>query len=158
MLSACLHMTKNYRRDMLKYLGLGPVDQLQGEISQPTIWLRSAKLPFDGEGLADKGFENGDKYFDHFNRVRCPRMLRNRNVKQCDVVELLSKEDYCKLRYTSEVDFTLFEHVDAVKDCVPIENISQLPHAVEWAHGHANLQQPLRKPGYKSGLPADYWK
>ena len=102
--------------------------------------MRSAKLQFDGEGLADKGFENADRHFSHFNRVRYPRILRNRNVKQCDVVELLSKEDYCKLRCTSEVDFTLFKNVDVVKDCVPIENISQLPHAVKWACGHVNLQ------------------
>ena len=131
MLSAYLRVAKCCRRNILKCLGVNCAAQLQVESFEPTIWLRSAKLPFDGEGLTDKGFENVDICFAHLNRVRCPMTLRNINVKQCDVIELISKGDCCKLRCTSEVDFTLFENVDALKDYFPIENIGQLPHDVE---------------------------
>ena len=85
-------------------------------------------------------------------------MLRNRNVKQYDVLELLNKGDYCKLRYTSEVNFSFFENVDAVKDYIPFDNISILPFAIEWGYTTINLQQPLREPGSKSGLPPGYWE
>ena len=78
-------------------------------------------------------------------------------MKQYDVIELVTKVDYCQLRYTSEVNFSFFENVDAAKDIVPFENISLLPFAFEWGCELINLQQPLWKPGTRSGLPIGYW-
>lgn len=156
-ISAYLFMTKEYRNNALNYLGLSNEIKLPLNVTEPTIWLRSAKVPFNGECLADKGFENTDRLFAHFNRVRCPRILRNREAKQYDVIELLSKGAHCRLRCASEVNFSFFENVDAVKDFVPIENIWLLPHAIECGCALVNLQQPLRKPGNDSGLSIDYW-
>ena len=55
------------------------------------------------------------------------------------------------------MNFSFFENVVAVKDHVPRENISLLPHAIECGHDLVNLQQPLRKPEINLGLPIDYW-
>ena len=157
MLSACLLITKDHRRKALKFIGLPCPVEIDFEPKDLIVWLRSAKTPVCGEGLADEGFENCDRCFAHLNRVRCPRVLRSRDVKQHDVAELITKGNYCKLRHTSEVAFSFFECVDAVKDFVPQENISALPFALEWGHAHINLQQPLRKPGKNSGLASTYW-
>ena len=139
------------------YLGLLDENMFCTAENEPTIWLRSAKLTPDGEGLADKGFEYVDRCFAWFNRVRCPRVLRSRKVKQYDVIELASKADYCNLRCTSEVVFSFLENIDALKDVVPYHNIKITPCALEWVHGSINLQQPLRKPGDNSGIPSVYW-
>ena len=149
-------MTSECRNHALKYLGLKHNAQLQCNDDEPIIWLRSAKVPYDGECLADKGFENTDRYYAHLNRVRCPRMLRNRDVKQCDVIELMTKGEHCRLRHTSEVNFSFFEHLESVKDYVPWENIRLLPYAIECGYAHVNLQQPLRKPGVNSQSPLYY--
>ena len=47
----------------------------------PTIWLRSAKLPPGGEGLADKWFEFVDKFSHGSTGWDALRMLRSRKVK-----------------------------------------------------------------------------
>ena len=78
-------------------------------------------------------------------------------MKQCDAIELLTKVDCCQSRCTSEADFSFFENVDTAKDIVPFENASLLPFAIEWGYALINLQQPLRKPGTKSGLHLGYW-
>ena len=78
-------------------------------------------------------------------------------MKQCDDVELLTKGEYCRLQCASEVNFSFFENVDAVKDYAPRENIETLRHAIECGHALVNSQQPLRKPGVNSGLPLCYW-
>ena len=79
-------------------------------------------------------------------------------MKQCDVLELITKGDYCRLRHTSEVDFSFFEYEDAVKDFVTRENIGIFACAIECGYGLVNFQQPLRKPGINSGLPLGYWE
>ena len=157
MLSACLLMTKDFRISALKHLGLSDGLNVNFTSTPTNMWLRSAKTPIYGEGLADKGFENCDRYFGHFNRVRCPRALRSRNIKQCDVVELITNGKYCNLRHTSEVAFSFFENVDALKDYITKENISIIPFALEWGCALINLQQPLRKPGKNSDIPSNYW-
>lgn len=88
MLSAYLHMTKDYRANILKYAGMHCNSIKNTNVNEPIAWLRSCKLPPEGEALADKGFENTDRFFANFNRTRCPRVLRNREVKQCDAIEL----------------------------------------------------------------------
>ena len=138
------------------FLGLIEESFYYRDDHEPTIWLRSANLPQDGEGLANKGFECVNRCFAWFNRARCPRVLRSRKVKQYDVIELASKADYCNLRCTSEVVFSFLENIDALKDVVPYHNIKIMPHALEWGCGSINLQQPLRKPGDNSGIPSVY--
>ena len=81
MLSAHLLITSEYRKNVINYLFLDSGNKIQWEATEPTIWLRSEKPPFDGEYLEDKGFEKTDRLFEYFNWLRCPRTLRNRNVK-----------------------------------------------------------------------------
>ena len=61
-------------------------------------------------------------------------------MKQYDVIEVLTKGEYCRLQYASEVNFSFFENVDTVKDYVPRENIEMLSHAIECRHALLNLQ------------------
>ena len=153
MLSVRTHISKECRTNVLKNLGLCKYSSQEEIIEKPVIWLRSAKMPFDGEGLGDKGFEFTDRIFAWFNQVRTPRVLRKRDVKQHDIPELVDKNLFCKGRHTIEVAFSFLENVDSLKDTVPFENVSMLPHALEWGHAIINLNMPLRTPGSKSGLP-----
>ena len=108
MLSVFLHIIENYRLQLLKYLGLPFPNVVLEESQELKVWLRSVKLLAWGEGLADKGFENCESYFSNFNRVRCPRIVRSRDFKQCDVIELMTKGKHFELRCTSEVAFYFF--------------------------------------------------
>ena len=91
MLSAYLFITSGCRISALTHLGIFSENNDTCDTTEPIIWLRSSKLPFNGECLADKGFQNTDRFFAYLSRVRCPRMLRNRDVKQCDVIEISCK-------------------------------------------------------------------
>ena len=57
---------------MMAYIGLPNIFKYDKINDKLIIWLCSAKLPIDGKGLADKGFEFLDRLFAHFNQVRCP--------------------------------------------------------------------------------------
>ena len=57
MLSAHLLITREFRNSVMVCIGLPNTFKCDKNIDEPTMWLRSAKLPADGEGLADKGFE-----------------------------------------------------------------------------------------------------
>ena len=104
-LSAYLFMSSDYRSQLLKYLGFpSNNDATFGKIC-PKVWLRSSKIPVNGEGLANKEFEDADCSFAHMTRVHCPKVMRTRNVKQFDPSELITKEIYFKLRHTIEVAF-----------------------------------------------------
>ena len=156
MLSAYLFMTRDFRIQVLKYVGiLNSAENI--ELAAPDIWLRSAKIPPDSEGLGDKGFEHCDRFFAFMNKVRTPKILRNRVVKQYTPPELKLKAVYCKGRHTIETDYSILENVDALKDTIPYNNVFLLPYALEWGHAQMNLQLPLRKPGCNLGLPTDYW-
>ena len=124
-------MAKYYRRKILKFLSLPCPVEIDLETKDLIVWLRSAKIPVYGEDLADKSFENCNRYFMHLNRVRYSRVLRSRDIKQYNVVELKIKGNYYKLRYISEVAFSFIKCVDAVEDFFPQENISVLPFALE---------------------------
>ena len=149
-------MISEYRKNVLYYLGLDSGNKIRCDATEPIIWLRSTKLSFDGKYLADTGFETIDRLFTHFNRLTCPRILRNRNVKQHDVTSFLSKVECYRLRCTSQVKCSFFKIFDAVKDYVPRENMSLFMHANECGCALVNFQQPLRKAIINPGLPIDY--
>ena len=44
------------QKNSLNYLGLDSGNKIQCDATEPIFWLRSAKIPFDGEYLAGKGF------------------------------------------------------------------------------------------------------
>ena len=56
MLSAYLFMAQSYRRALLNCLGFEAVPSSNHDENTLKVWLRSAKVPVDGEGLSDKGF------------------------------------------------------------------------------------------------------
>jgi hypothetical protein len=160
-LSAYLYMTKEFRWELLSFLGstLVPdghtVDQNK---PPPDVYLRLAKIPEKGEGLGDKGFEKIERFLIYFNRVRTPRVLRSRKVKQYHELEMVPKRAICTGRYVGEVDFSRLLNVAGLQDVIPYDNIKLIPYMLEWGHAEMNLALPLRKPGKDSGLPADYWK
>ena len=88
-------MTREYSINILKYLNLSNEIELQLHVTELIIWLRSAKLLLNSKYLSDKGFKNSNCFFAHFNRVRCSRILRTREIKKYDVIELLTKDAYC---------------------------------------------------------------
>ena len=66
MISAHLFMTLELTKNVLNCLGLDSENTNQCDTTEPIIWLRSAKLPFHRECLAEKGFENTDRFFCSF--------------------------------------------------------------------------------------------
>ena len=153
-----MHLTMTYRENIFDYVGLIKKDYDRDAIIEPlNVWLISAKLPPDGEGLFDKGFDRTDRCFYFLNKVRYPRALRFRNSKQRHEDELPEKGTCCRGLHTSELAFSFLENFDRLKDGAPCHNVSLLPCIVEWGHGHLNLQRPLRSSGPNSGLPSSYW-
>ena len=75
MLSAYLLITRDFQNNVMAYISLPTMFMYNVNNDKPIIWLRSIKLPVDGEGLADKGFEFLDRLFTHFNQVRCSHVL-----------------------------------------------------------------------------------
>ena len=57
MLSTHLLITRDFRNNVMAHVGLPNTFKYFENNYEPTMWLRSAKFPVDGEGLADKGFE-----------------------------------------------------------------------------------------------------
>lgn len=160
MLSAYLFMTRDFRWALLHYMGSSktPADYVQDEtLPPPEVYLRLYKIPPNREGLGDKGFDKIERFLPYFNRVQTPRPLRNRKVKQYDVLELLDKRSICTTRYISEVPFARLVKMVGLRDIVPYKNLCQVPYMLEWGHAEMNLGNPIRKPGRSSGLPDDYW-
>ena len=89
MLSACLVMAHSYQKNYIAHLSLVLNSNALLKVLEPKVWLRLVKIPPHGEELADKGFENDDCFFPHFNEVCSPKALRHRIGKQCDLSGLL---------------------------------------------------------------------
>lgn len=159
LLSAYLHMTKEFRWECLSYMGseMTPANYERVCEDPPDVFLRLHKITPKGEGLADKAFEKCERLFPYFNRIRCPRKLRFRKVKQYHTLELIDKRSICTGRYIVEVPFSRLLAVAGLRDVVPYENIRIVPYMLEWGHAQMNLAMPLRKPGRDCGLPVDYW-
>ena len=155
--SSYLFISNDFRKQLLAWMGSSMVPVGYTCENPPDVWLRLAKLPPDSEGLGDKGFEKTERSLPFLNRVRTPRVLRSRKVKQYHELELLPKRSLCTGRYTIEVDFSRFSSLDGMKETIPYENLCLLPYMVELGHAQMNLGRPLRKPGRNSGLPPDYW-
>ena len=54
-------MTSECIKSALTCLGLGSENNDTCDTTEPIIWLWSSKLPFNGECLADKVFQNPDR-------------------------------------------------------------------------------------------------
>jgi hypothetical protein len=157
-LSAYLFMTREYRMDLLHWMGSSLVPQGYERLQEDRdVFLRLHKMPPKTEGLGDKGFEKTERFFPYFNKIRTPRVLRPREVKQYHEDELLAKHNMCSARYVNEVTFARLVIMDGLRDNVPYENLCLVPYMLEWGHAEMNLGKPLRKPGSNSGLPVDYW-
>ena len=74
-------MKRSYILKILKYLGLNIDDNSDCDENPPKIWLRCAKLPPYGEGLAEKDYQGADQLCPTHNQFRCPKILSNRNFK-----------------------------------------------------------------------------
>ena len=65
MFSVCLKLTCKFRHAVMAYLGLLNDNMFCEDENEPAIWSCSFKLPPNGEGLADKGFEFVDRFFSY---------------------------------------------------------------------------------------------
>ena len=157
-LSAYLHMTSEYRLDLLCHMG-SPLASSHNQNGRalPNVWHRLAKIPKHICMLADKGFAKTDRFYPFLVRIKTPPVMRGRHVKQHTTAELNDKAELCRLRYTCEVVFSRVVILDSMKDIIPYHNMHAIPAAVEWGHAQSNLLLPLRLPGRNSGLPSDYW-
>jgi hypothetical protein len=159
-LAAYLYITREFRWAHLCHMGssLTPTDyEHDASHELPPVYQRLHKIPPHSEGLGDKSYEKTERLFPYFNKIRCPRKLRERTVKHYDVIELLEKRSICTGRYIVEVPFSRLLSVSGLRDVIPYENIRLVPYMLEWGHAEMNLGKPLRKPGSNSGLPSDYW-
>ena len=160
-LSYYLLVMRNDRLALLHWLGSSapPDDYVPdyGE-SPPKVMLRLAKIPPKKEGLGDKGFVDTSFSYPYMPRIHTPEILRGRLVKQYDPMELKKKGPLCRLRYSSEVDFSRDTVQDGTRDVIGYQNIALLPHMHEWGHAIMNLMKPLRLPGRESGVDRwTYW-
>ena len=158
LLSAYIYISRQYRMDILSYMGSPMADTWSREQRPlPIVWQRLAKIPGSISLLNDKGFAGTERYYPNLNRIKTPPVMRARKVKQYHQSELKPKADLCRLRYTCEVVFARVTEQDLLKDKIPYCNLKSLTYGIEWAHAHSNLHRPLKPPGSKSGLPDDYW-
>ena len=81
MLSACLHMSIDFRNDLINYLGLSNEVSIRRRNKCLKLWITSAKIPPRGEGLTYKGLEHIDYFFAWFNRVRFPKEMKAHKLK-----------------------------------------------------------------------------
>ena len=114
------------------------------DIDLPRLWPKLAKIPPDTKTLADKGFVKDSVYFPNRNMMVTPMLLQSR--------EQYAKEDIFigrrvkKNRYTCETVFSRVTDVSILTDKIPRYKMRHIQEACDWAHGRANLQQPLLKP------------
>lgn len=115
--------------------------------------------------LVDKGFDTASTWYPHKNLHIFPAFLnkpgsrkkgkkKSRRHYNCD--EINASRPTCKLRYTAEVYFShATQGVTILKDRIPRGAFDILEHSWDYAHGHANLKAPLRKPRC---VPPGFWK
>ena len=108
MLSAYLHMTHQFRMDILSWMGSLLADEWDMGRELPNVWYRLAKIPPDINILADKGFWRTCRLYLNLNHVKTPPYMRNRSLKQHEYYKLVEKTECCLLRYTCEF---LYSHV-----------------------------------------------
>jgi hypothetical protein len=107
--------------------------------------VRLSKIPAGKTTLADRGFANCTMYYPNLNAQITPNFLAGR--EQFSAEEVSSDRVKCQLRYTSETVFSRVTDITALHDRVSRGHFSNLHHIVDWAQGHANLCQPLQRPG-----------
>lgn len=110
----------------------------------PKLWPRLAKFPVGFSLSGDKGFHRDAASLPNQNLIHTPVRLDGR--KQNTRGESEHGRRVKKNRYTSEVVYSRVTDVSILCDIVPRERMRYLGHAWNWAHGRANLQQPLLKP------------
>ena len=146
LLSYYLDFFRPNRMRILQHLGS---KLLQGDdltITQPLpeLWPRLAKFPPGSDLSGDKGFCKDSGHLPHQNLIHTPIRLDGR--VQYSRMEIKHGRRNKKNRYTSETFFSRVTDVAILTDRVPREHMRHLEHAWNWAHGRANIQQPLLYP------------
>jgi len=137
------------RRRILQHLGSPLMDGAMdgappaaGEL--PRLWPRLAKYPKGSELSGDKGFYRDSGALPNQNTIHTPIRLEGRD--RYSRGEIQHGRRCKKNRYTSETVFSRVTDVSILLDTVPRERMRHLNDACNWAHGRANIQQPLLKP------------
>jgi hypothetical protein len=106
-------------------------------------------IPKGWKVLADKGFVGTSRMYPNMNEVSTPIRPTGRKESggHYHSAEVKGNRGKCKLRYTCEVVFARVTLEEILRDVIPYQHLSVLPHAHAWAHGYVNLLAPLRPPG-----------
>ena len=154
LLSMYLKLTEHHRTRLIKELEMFRDGELD---TPPQIPRRLAKLPQLYKVLADRGFDGDSLSYPHFNIIITPEFLGSKR-DQFSMAELERDRRICELRYTCEVVFSRVTTEKYVSDVIPYSRLAHIEHAHCWAHAQANLRQPLKMPGKKSGINESYFK
>ncbi len=110
----------------------------------PRLWPRLAKIPPGKYILADKGFCKDSVYFPNRNIIYTPILLESRS--QYTRGEIAYGRRVKKNRYSCETVFSRVTDVSILVETIPRGKMRWINDACDWAHGRANLQQPLLYP------------
>jgi len=145
LLSFYLDFFPDKRRRILQHLGSSLfAEDAVATRPLPRLFPRLAKLPSSWAVLADKGFCKDSVYLPNRNTFITPIRLEAR--EQYTKGEIAYGRRVKKNRYTCETVFSRVTDVSILRDSIGRGKMRHLNDACSWAHGRANLQQPLLKP------------
>jgi hypothetical protein len=110
----------------------------------PRLFPRLQKFPKNTKGLGDKGFHKDQFNMPNHNEIHTPIRLDGR--LQYTNSEIKEGKINKTNRYTCEVVYSRVTDCKLLRDRLPRWHFRNLIMANSWAHGRANLQQPLLKP------------
>ena len=134
---------KETRDRQLQQLRFGIGVKFAGFVKNP---VRLAKIPPGYSNLANRGFASCAMYYPNLNAQITPHFLAGH--EQFHQEEISADRLKCQVRYTSETYFSRVTDTTALRDRISFSLFQQLSHIVDWAHGRANLCQPLQKPSH----------
>jgi hypothetical protein len=144
------HYTKK-RRKLLHHMGshMSEDDWDDPLTPMPPLPIGLTMIPKGWKVLADKGFVGTSRMYPNMNEVSTPIRPTGRKESggRYHSAEVKGNRGKCKLRYTCEVVFARVTLEEILRDVIPYQHLSVLPHAHAWAHGYVNLLAPLRPPG-----------
>ncbi len=98
---------------------------------------RLSKLPGNRTVLADRGFAYDAIRYPNANRHRTPHFITGR--KQFSQKELTTDMITCRLRYSSETNFSRITEENILMDVIGYNSFIHATYALHWAHASANL-------------------
>ena len=152
LLSMYLLLTREWRREKIQHIQ-DWYDKKRDDA--PIFYRRLAKLGEGNQVLADCGFVMDSLLYPFLNFVVTPIPLGRRDQKSTEESERDRK--VCELRYTCEVVFSRVVQEEVLNGVILFEKLPMIDDASAWAYDAANLMNPLKMPGKKSGIDLSYF-